>query len=166
MATLVSILVLAAAMMIQTVIITSLPLLNGYADLPLLIILAWAIQERVSNIYLMALLAGLMVAAVSALPPFIPVLVYPLAAAMARLLQKRIWQTPILALMVCVVLGTLVQHLLQIAILLIGGTPISLSQALSLVTLPSLLLNLLLALPVYALMTDMTSWMYPLEEEV
>jgi hypothetical protein len=34
----------------------------------------------------------------------------------------------------------------------------------SLITLPSLLLNMLLAIPIYAFMRDVSYWVYPVEE--
>jgi hypothetical protein len=38
-------------------------------------------------------------------------------------------------------------------------------EALSLVTLPSMVLNLMLALPVYILITDLANWLHPVEIE-
>jgi hypothetical protein len=36
---------------------------------------------------------------------------------------------------------------------------------LGLITLPSLLLNLLLSIPMYALMRDLAGWVFPVQEE-
>jgi hypothetical protein len=39
-------------------------------------------------------------------------------------------------------------------------------QALNIVTLPSILMNLLFAIPVYALVSELADWLYPEEIEV
>ena len=45
------------------------------------------------------------------------------------------------------------------------GSPIVFSEALGLVILPSMLLNLLLAIPVFFLMRDLARWAFPSSEE-
>ena len=44
------------------------------------------------------------------------------------------------------------------------GTPLTILDSLGLFTLPSILLNLLLAIPVFAMMRDLARWVYPLPE--
>jgi hypothetical protein len=45
------------------------------------------------------------------------------------------------------------------------GVSMSLTQVLNLILLPSLLLNLILAIPVYSIMHDLARWLYPEELE-
>jgi len=68
-------------------------------------------------------------------------------------------------LLFIVLIGTLLQHGLNIISLSILGSRLPLKDSLALVTLPSLLLNLLLALPVYTMITDIAGWVYPVELE-
>jgi uncharacterized membrane protein (DUF373 family) len=63
-------------------------------------------------------------------------------------------------------IGTLIIHAISILTLRLMGTPLPLIESLNLVTLPSALLNLLLAIPVYALLGDLASWLYPVEIEM
>ena len=59
------------------------------------------------------------------------------------------------------VLATLIAQSITVAVLLIGGTSIPVIEAFYLITLPSVLLNLLVAVPIYALMGDLADWLYP-----
>jgi len=151
--------------MIQSVIVSRLPLLGGTADIVLLVLVAWTLQERVKTAWIWALVGGILVSFVSALPFFTPLISYLVITGLIRLLQTRIWQTPILAMFVATAVGTLISQLASIFVLKMTGTPLPWAESLSLVVLPSMLLNLLLSLPVYALVADLASWVYPHEVE-
>ncbi len=151
--------------MIQLAIVSRLPLLHGTADIVLLAIIAWALQEKVKTAWIWSVIAGLMVSMVSGLPYYIPLIAYLTATAVARMIQRRVWQVPLLSLFVTIVVGTLFYHGLTILILIFTGTPLPLQDSLTLITLPSLLLNILLALPIYTLIKDLANWFYPVDLE-
>jgi rod shape-determining protein MreD len=153
-------------LIIQSVVVSRLPLLHGTADIILLVLVAWALQEKVKHAWAWALIGGLMVSLVSATPYFCPLIGYLLAVGIARFLQRHVWQMPILAMFVATVVGTLIQQALYFVVLQIHGTPLPLSDSLSLIILPSALLNLLLSLPFYALISDLANWVYPVEVEI
>ncbi len=161
MATLVAFPVLVLALMLQTAVISRINLLYGSADLVLVILAAWALQERVTTSWQWALVAGVLVGFVSGLPWFVPLTGYLMVVGLARLLQRRVWQAPLLAMFAVSLIGTLVMHILSIFSLRLLGDPLPLGDSLSLITLPSILLNLLLAIPVYAGMRDLARWLYP-----
>jgi hypothetical protein len=69
-------------------------------------------------------------------------------------------------MLVAVFMGTIIVHGLSYLALRFTGNPIPLLSALNLITLPSLLLNLLVAIPAYALIGDLAEWLYPEELEV
>ena len=165
MATLLAFPVLILLVMVQMVVASNLMLLRGTADLVMLVLIAWSLHERVRTAWLWAIIAGLLVSFVSAMPSLAPLIGYLLVTAIARLLQRRMWQSPILAMFVTTVAGTLIFQLLSMISLILSGTPLPIRESLSLVVLPSALLNLLLSLPVYALVSDMVSWVYPAEVE-
>jgi rod shape-determining protein MreD len=166
MKNLVAIPVFALTLMLQTAVISRLALLTGAADLLLLVLVSWALQERVETAWHWALLGGLMVMFVSGLPPVVPVLGYLLAVALARFVIRQIWQTPILALLSVTFFGTLIFHLLTYMALRFLGTPLVFGDVLALITLPSVFLNFLLAIPVHSLIRDLAQWVYPVEEMV
>jgi len=154
---------LVLAVILQSSIISQIKLLSGYADLPLILLAAWALQERVKSAWHWALAACVMVGFLSRLPWLVFVIGYMTVVFLAQLLQKRIWQAPLLAMFSVTFAGTIFMQLLSFVVLRILGTPFSLGDVLGLITLPSLLLNMLFAIPVYAIMRDLARWVYPSE---
>jgi len=155
--------VLLIVLMLQTAVISRLPLLQGSADLFLLVLAAWALQSRVKNAWFWTILGGLMVSFLSAAPMGIPLISYAIVTFTARFLRRMVWQAPIVAMLVVVFTGTLLHHMLMIVALQFTGVGLPFSQTLSQVTLPSAFLNLLLALPVYWLISEMSLWAHPME---
>jgi hypothetical protein len=151
------------AVILQSSIVSEIRLLSGYADLILLLLAAWALQERVESAWHWALAACLMTGFVSRMPWLILAAGYFAVVFAARALQRRVWQAPLLAMFSVVFLGTICMHLLSFAALNILGTPFAFSDVVYLITLPSLLLNILFSIPVFALMRDLAHWVYPVE---
>ena len=161
MRNLVAIPLLALAVVLQSAIVPSLALLSGYADLLLVLLAAWALQEGVDTGFHWALMAALMMSLVSHLPWFIYAAGYAGVVLLARLLQRRVWQVPLLAMFMVTFLGTVFMHALTFVYLRLSGPGVSFSDATGLVTLPSLLLNLLVAIPVFGVMRDLARWVFP-----
>lgn len=145
----------------QSAVVSRLPLLHGTADLLLLVVIAWALQERVRTAWQWALIAGLIVGYMSAINIVIPVVGYLAVVGLALLLRQRIWQVPILAMLAVTFVGTLLVNILSALFLSITGTPLPLLDTVNLIILPSVILNLLLAIPIYALVKDLSEWLYP-----
>lgn len=157
---------LPLALILQTVIASTLPILHGYADLVLLVLVAWSLQERVRSAWIWTLLGGLMVGYVSALPLLLPVISYGMVTGITRLLIRRVWQSPLLAMFVMTFLGSLLTQGLVLAYLIVINTPVNFLDGLNLVIFPGTLTNLLLALPVYAIFADLAQSAYPGEVEI
>ncbi len=164
MRNLVAVPLLILAVVLQSAIVPSFALLSGYADVVLVLLAAWALQEGVDTSIQWALLAALMMSLVSHLPWFIYVSGYVCVVLLARTLQKRVWQVPMLAMFTVTFLGTVFMHLLTFVYLRLFGRGVSFSDAMGLVTLPSLLLNLLVAIPVFGMMRDLARWVFPSTE--
>lgn len=162
---LLSIPVLLLLFMLQIGIFSQLRLLNGTADLVLIGLAAWAMHDKARSAWVWALVAGAFAAFTSALPLWVLPASYLFVVLAARLLIRQVWQVPLMAMFLVTLIGTFVQHILSIAGLVIGGSPIPFSDSLSLVLLPSALLNLLLALPIYTFIHDLAHWVYPVEFE-
>ena len=166
MAILAGIPILGIILMLQLGIISQLPLLQGTADLILLVLVAWALQDQVTSAWEWGILGGVMVSLVTATPFYVVIFSYLLVILIARMARRRIWQMPLLVLLILTFLGTLVFHLVSILVFQIMGSNLPLRESLTLVTLPSALLNLLLAFPVYTIVADLAKWLYPTELEV
>jgi rod shape-determining protein MreD len=164
MRNLVAIPVIILTVILQSAMISRIYLLSGMADLPLVMLAAWALQDEVESAWHWAVAFGLMVGFVSGLPWYVPVIGYVIVVALAQVLQKRVWQAPLLAMFSVTFFGTIILTLLSFAVLRISGVVMSLEDVLGLLVLPGVLLNMLLAIPVYAVMRDLSRWVYPSPE--
>jgi rod shape-determining protein MreD len=155
---------LILAVIIQSSIISHISLLSGYADVILILLAAWALQERVKSAWHWALLAGILTSFVTRLPWPAVLAGYFAVVYIARALNRRVWQAPMLAMFSVTFLGTLCVHFLSFVVLRILGTTLAPADVLGLITLPSLLLNILFVVPIYTMMRDLSYWVYPAVE--
>ena len=154
---------LLLAVILQSTIVSQIKLLYGYADLVLIMLAAWALQERVRSSWHWALLACALLAFVSKLPWIVWVMGYLAVVFTAQVLQKRVWQAPLLAMFSVTLIGTIIMQALSFGVLGLSGTPLSFPVVVGSITLPSLLLNIFFSIPIYALMRDLARWVYPSE---
>ena len=166
MATLIAIPVLGILAILQAALVSRLPLLHGTADVLLLMIVAWALHKRVDTAWQWCIIGGLMMNIISAVPLGVPLIGYSLSTALALALRRRVWQVPLLAMFLVTFLGTLTTQGITLLALRVTGSPIPIPEALNLVILPAILLNLLFAVPAYALATELADWLYPEEIKV
>ena len=157
----ISIPVLMVLSVLQSTAISRIILINGSADIVMLAIAVWGVREKGYHTFVWALVGGLMTALMTAMPFYIPLLTYFFVAIIAKLLFGRIWQSPILMLILIVFVGTLFQHLISILYLQFSGTNAGFLSSLQKFTLPSILLNLFFIFPVYVLMSDIHQWARP-----
>ena len=164
MRNLVAVPVILFSLILQSAVVSQVELLSGSADLPLVILAAWALQEEVDSSWHWAAALGLMVGFVSAIPWYVPVASYLVVVGIAQMLQRRVWQAPLLAMFSITFVGTMILHSFSFVVLRIAGVVLPLEDVLGLVVLPGVLMNLLLAIPVYAVMRDLSRWAYPTPE--
>jgi cell shape-determining protein MreD len=146
-------------------VISRLPLINGSSDLFILFLSSWALQNKSIKNYEFALIAVVLISIVSTLPFYIYFITYFGIVFLANILKKRVWQTPILALAFTIIIGTLLEHGLTIIWLRLGGNILPIIQTIGLVTVPTLLLNLILSIPVYAIISNISGSLFPSESE-
>ena len=161
MRNLVAVPVIILAVMLQSAIVSRVTLLSGIADLPLVMLAAWSLQEEVETSWHWAVATSMLVGFVSGVHWLVPVLSYLLIVAIAQLFQRRVWQAPLLAMFSVTFIGTIGMSLFSLVILRLVGISLPLSDVFGLITLPSILLNMLLAIPAYAVMRDLARWVYP-----
>ena len=164
MRNLIAIPVLFLAVILQSAVISQVYLLSGVADLPLVMLAAWALQDQVDSSWHWAVALGMLVGFISAVPWYVPVFSYLVVVTLAQSLQRRVWQAPLLAMFSVTFLGTVVLNLLTFLVLRIDGVVMPVDDVLGLVVLPGVLLNLLIAIPVYTIMRDLSRWVYPTPE--
>ena len=151
---------LGLAVIVQSAIVGQLTLLHGVADVVLVMLAAWALQKRVTTAFHWAFLAALMTSLVSRLPWFVYMPAYVGTVALGLLLQRRVWQMPMLAMFSVTFMGTLLLHGMSVIYLELRSPTPSLADALGMITVPSALLNLLIAIPVFGMMRDVAHWVF------
>lgn len=161
MRNLIAVPVILFAVVLQAAVISRVKLLSGFADLPLVMLAAWALQDEVETAWHWAVATGLLVGFVSGLTWVVPVLAYVFVVAFAQVFQRRVWQAPLLAMFGVTFLGTVFLNVLTLAVLRFSGVALAFTSVLGLLTLPAILLNLLLAIPTFAVMRDLAHWVYP-----
>lgn len=148
-------------LMLQLSVFSQWKILSGSADIILLFVIAWCLQDRSKWLWVMLLVIVGMVSLVSALPFFILAIVYLVVFRVSRLLHDRVWQTPLLAMFVLTFGATLLQTILTVGYMFIQRVDINFSEALIQVALPALLLNMLLAIPIHALVRELAFLAFP-----
>lgn len=150
---------------LQGGVVSTMPLLHGTADVVLLVIVAWALQERVQTAWQWCVIGGLMVSLVSGMLFGVILAAYLAITGIAIFLRQRVWKVPVLAMLVATLIGTALVHVASYLVRSITGAEMPLLTSFEQVTLPSMLLNLLLSIPVYVLIRDLATWLYPEEIE-
>lgn len=153
--------ILGLMVILQSAIFSQVHLLYGTIDLVLLVLVAWSVQERVTTAWHWGVIAGILASIATAVPVWVIIPAYVAAAGISIYMQRIFWQRPLLAMVTATFLATLIVQAITAIALVIAGTPIPLIEAFYMITIPSALLNLLLAIPVYALIGDLAHWLYP-----
>ncbi len=161
MAELVALPVLGFLVILQSALIRQVTLLQGSADVVMVMVAAWALQRGVRRSWVWVVLAALMVGYLSAVPWAVWLLGYAGVGAMAAFLRRKGWEVPILGMFLVTIAGTLLVQGLTWGALRLVGTPLPLWMTLRRVVLPSILLNLLFVVPLYALAEDLSTWVFP-----
>ena len=153
--------VLGLVMMLQISIASRIMLLSGNVDLLLLVVAAWGLQERVPAAWIWGIVASLLAGLVSGVPWYIYLIGYLSVVGLGRVLVHRIWQAPLLAMFSVTFIGTLELLMLTYVQRTIFSVPLAFREVFSQIILPTVLLNLLLAIPVHSLIRDLAERVYP-----
>jgi cell shape-determining protein MreD len=109
---------------------------------------------------------GLIVSAISASPVLLLLIVYLTIFLAAMRLQTGFWQSPLLSMFLLVFFGTFLEHGLYILGLFVQGVSLSIGESFSQILLPSVLLNMLLTIPVHALVQEIFRNLAPMRTEI
>lgn len=157
---------LVFATILQTTVVVNFKLLHGAADLVLLVMLSWILQAKLERGWPLGLAAGVMVGTASELPMWLVLGGYLGVVLVVQAMQYRIWQAPMLILFVTAILGSMLMLGASFIYLFFQGVPLPLGMTVNQVVLPSVILNLLLALPVYGLVGETVRFISPPEIDV
>jgi rod shape-determining protein MreD len=165
MALLISIPILGVLAIIQSAIISTMPLLFGTTDIVLVVVLAWALQDKVKGAWQWSIIGAGLMTLLSALPVGIYFAAYLAATLLASYIRRRIWKMPFLGMLIAIFLGTLLVQVVSWLGRWLTGVYLPLEQVVIQIMLPSILLNLLIAIPIFFVMKDLAIRLYPEEIE-
>lgn len=163
MAVLMAFLVFIPLLVIQIGILSNLPLLQGYPDLILLAILAWSLRPEVRTAWQWGIIGGLLMILVSAMPVGVYLIAYLLVVFIAQLTRRMVWRLPFLTMLVMTIIGTFLTEGLSLVVLQLLGRDLPIRFFFGTIFIPSVLYNLILALPIYAVIGELARWVYPVE---
>jgi hypothetical protein len=161
MAIFVSLPVFIGLTVLQSGILSHMRLLDGPVDLTLLVIVSWSLQERVKSPLSWALSGGLIASLGTALPFGTLIGIYIMVSGLCLYLKRVIWKVPAFAMLSATFLGTIMVYFISYLVISLNGDFLPILDVMNLVVLPSLLLNILAALPVHFLVSDLANWIYP-----
>jgi rod shape-determining protein MreD len=163
MTVLLSIPVLGILTIVQSAIVSRLPLSRGTADIVLVVLVAISLQKTTRFSWIWSLVGGIFMDFFSGLPFGVFTISYLSATSLAVFFKDRIWRFSFLIQLLVILAGTLITHGISYIILLFQGANLPFSTVLQTITLPSLLLNFMLSLPIFILTQDIVEQFQPVE---
>ena len=138
---------IALLAVLQTSLVSHLRLLEGRPDLVLLAIVAWALTGKGHEAMIVGFAGGLFLDAFSTVPLGVSSAALVMVAAIVSYSEGQFWGINPIMQLAAVLVSSVVFYAVIIFALVTIGQPVDLQQALSRIVLPSLFVNLILALP-------------------
>ena len=157
-------LILAIAGFLQVGFFGQIRLMNGTSDLIMLCIVAWSINERSKHSWILVIAGGLMMSYVSAMPMNGYLWMYLTIWFIIRFIKMRVWQMPLMLMLFVTILSTLLISVGTLALLFLQNASVNYADAFRQIIIPSLVMNLLLSIPIYAFLNDVINTIYMNEE--
>lgn len=154
MSILISFPIIILLMVLQTTFIREITLLNGAADLFLILIAAWALQSKDNSAWFWAVFTAALYGYISAVPWYVFIVTYLSVVMMAKFIRGKLWQSPLMSMFIITIVGSIILYVLTIIGLRFEGVSYPMQSTLVRVIIPSIFLNLVLAIPMYAIMKD------------
>jgi rod shape-determining protein MreD len=157
--------IIAFLVIVQTSIISRLNISFGQADLVMLFILAWCLQDKNRVGVWWAVAGGIMMSFVSAVPWYAYLIGYVMIAIISKVLQKRLWNIPILTMVVLSFIGTMIVLVISFVFVSVTQIQLPIHDSLVKVILPSSALNMILSIPIFIIVRDLVNMVYPADVE-
>ncbi len=154
---------LAALGVLQATVFAQVRVLDGAPDLVLLAVVGWGITGHPRQAMSLGLIGGLILDLLSGLPLGVSSLPLILSAYIVSIGEGRFWEVHFLMPLGAVLAASIVYHGAGLGVLFILGRSPDLTFALSRVVLPSVVLNILLALPMAQMAQGLEARLYPPE---
>ncbi|MBN1310398.1 MAG: rod shape-determining protein MreD [Anaerolineae bacterium] len=153
---------LLAATLLQAVVLPHLRMYGGQPDLVVVLVLAWATLDHEQEGMVWAFIGGLCLDLLSGVPLGISSLVLVPIAYLVSLTEARVYRTNVLLPLLLAGGGTLVYHVgYLLAIRFLVGMSVAWLQILWYVTLPSLLFDMIVILPILWMLRPLYAKLHP-----
>ncbi len=146
---------------LQSAVFSHLGLFEGRPDLVLLAVVAWSLAGRTHEAMAWGFAGGLALDLLSGLPLGISALSLVAIAYLASLTEGRFWEGHLLVPLGAALFGGLLFHAIELAALWLSGHPIDLAVAAARILLPSLFLDVVLAIPALQAASSMREALFP-----
>lgn len=156
--------ILAIAGFIQVGFFGQIRLMGGTSDLIFLCIVAWSINDRAKYSWILTIAGGLIMSYLSAMPMNGYLWMYLVIWLMIRFIKMRVWQMPMILMLFVTISGTLLIAVGTLGMLFLQNASVNYIDAFRQIIIPSLVMNLLLAIPIYAFLNDVINTIYINEE--
>jgi rod shape-determining protein MreD len=143
---------LLVAVILQTTVIPEIRIGGGGPDLVLMMVIAWALLAEIDEAFIWAIVGGILEDLAVGLPTGTTALALVIVVFLVNLVVGNIQRNSIIVPPAVVAIATVLFHLLMLAILNAINRPAQVGTSLIYVTLPTVLFNLILMLPVFRLM--------------
>jgi rod shape-determining protein MreD len=152
---------LALLAALQSSVVGHLRLLEGRPDLVLLGIVSWSLTGRSQEGMILGFVGGVFLDLFSEVPLGVSSATLVMVAALASYSEGQFWGANPLMQIAAVLTTSAIFHAVGVGTILLTGRALDLPIALSRVVLPSLFLNLVLALPAIQLGETLHSTLFP-----
>jgi rod shape-determining protein MreD len=166
MAYIVGIPLLVGLAILQSSMLGTFHFIDGRPDLILLAVIGWALAGGRTEAMVWGLIGGCLLDMFSEVPFGSSAIILILLAYLVSLYEGRVWEEHLLMPLGITLLASAAYHLWGLGILFVMGRPIDLPFAVSRVIMPSVFLNLILALPASQLLKGLRNRFYPPEVEI
>ncbi len=151
---------------LQITLSSKFMILNGFADIVLVWLISWVVQVKIKRSWLWFIVGILSVCYISAIPWYAHLIGYLIIFLLGIFVKKRLWQSPLLSFLLTLITGSFFYYFIVFMSLKINGSPVTFGDAFPSIIMPSVILNLILAFPIYLIAKDMISWLYTKEENI
>ena len=153
--------------MLQLGIFSYIQILAGKVDLLMLGVIAWIIQKKTNflDIVIYSAITIFFIYLISAEPFSIILGLYSIIVLVVFWSKNNIQQLPIVSMLIFTAIFTFLHLAIFGFYLQLSGLSITANEVFQSVILPSMIINLIAAIPMFLLVNELQHWVYPLVEE-
>ena len=152
--------ILAAAAFIQVSFFGQIRLLDGTTDLIMLCMIAWSINDRTKYSWILVIASGLIMTYISAMPMNGYMWMYLIIWGIIRFIRNHVWQMPLILMLFMTIIGTVIVSVGTLGLLFLQNASVDYAEAFRQIIVPSIVMNLLLSIPIYAFLNDVVNTLY------